>query len=201
MSQIKTVVVFCGGSSGSKEIFTKEAYRVGQMLADYNIKLIYGAGGEGMMKAVADGALDAGGYVIGSTIQSLFGTERPDLSTKLSKMEVFQTMYERKVSMTKQADAVVVLPGGLGTMDELFELVVLRQLGISRQPIVILNTDEFYKTLRQWLLEMVGMGFAKPHQMKIMQFVNTVDEILPAIRLQQKLLEEEAATKKKENNA
>ena len=201
MSQIKTVVVFCGGSSGSKEIFTKEAYRVGQMLADYNIKLIYGAGGEGMMKAVADGALDAGGYVIGSTIQSLFGTERPDLSTKLSKMEVFQTMYERKVSMTKQADAVVVLPGGLGTMDELFELVVLRQLGISRQPIVILNTDEFYNTLRQWLLEMVGMGFAKPHQMKIMQFVNTVDEILPAIRLQQKLLEEEAATKKKENNA
>ena len=201
MSQIKTVVVFCGGSSGSKEIFTKEAYRVGQMLADYNIKLIYGAGGEGMMKAVADGALDAGGYVIGSTIQSLFGTERPDLSTKLSKMEVFQTMYERKVSMTKQADAVVVLPGGLGTMDELFELVVLRQLGISRQPIVILNTDEFYNTLRQWLLEMVGMGFAKPHQMKIMQFVNTVDEILPAIRLQQKLLEEEATTKKKENNA
>ena len=200
MSQIKTVVVFCGGSSGSKEIFTKEAYRVGQMLAECNIKLIYGAGGEGMMKAVADGALAEGGYVIGSTIQSLFGAERPDLSTKVSKMEVFQTMYERKVSMTKQADAVVVLPGGLGTMDELFELVVLRQLGISQQPIIILNTDEFYNTLRQWLLEMVCMGFSKPHQMKIMQFVNTVEEILPAIRLQQKLLAEEASTKK-ENNA
>lgn len=189
MSQIKTVVVFCGGAPGNMEIFMKEAYRMGQVLAENNIKLIYGAGGSGMMKAVADGALEEDGYVIGSTIQSLFGVERPDLSTKLSKMEVFQTMYERKVSMTKQADAVLVLPGGLGTMDELFELVVLRQLGISRQPIIVLNTDGFYNTLRQWLFEMVGMGFVKPHQLKILQFVNSVDEVLPAMRRQKKLLE------------
>jgi len=125
MSQIKTVVVFCGGSAGRKEIFTKEAYRAGQELAMNNIKVIYGGGGEGMMKAVADGVLAEDGYLIGTTIQSLFGVERPDLAIKVSKMEIFQTMYERKVSMTKQADAVLVLPGGLGTMDELFELVVL----------------------------------------------------------------------------
>ena len=144
-----------------------------------------------MMRAVADGVLSEGGYLIGTTIQSLFGVERPDLSTKVSKMEIFQTMYERKVSMTKQADAVLVLPGGLGTMDELFELVVLRQLGISKQPIIILNTDEFYNTLRQWLFEMTGMGFVKPHQLKILQFVDTVEEIIPAMRRQKKLLEQE----------
>ena len=190
MSQIKSVVVFCGGSSGRKDIFTQEAYRAGQELAMNNIKVIYGAGGEGMMKAVADGVLSEDGYLIGTTIQSLFGVERPDLATKVSKMEIFQTMSERKVSMTKQADAVLVLPGGLGTMDELFELVVLRQLGISKQPIVILNTDDFYNTLRQWLFEMTGMGFMKPHQLKIFQFVDTVEEIIPAMRRQKKILEQ-----------
>lgn len=189
MSQIKSVVVFCGGSDGRKAIFTKEAYKMGRLLAESNIKLIYGAGGKGMMRAVAEGALAEDGYVIGSTIQSLFATERPDLATRLSKMEVFQTMYERKVSMTKQADAVVVLPGGLGTMDELFELFVLRQLGLSRQPIIILNTDEYYNTLHQWLLEMVGMGFAKPRQMDIVQFVNKAEDVIPAIRAQKKKLE------------
>ena len=194
MSQIKSVVVFCGGANGSKEIFTKEAYKLGQLLADENIKLIYGAGGSGMMRAVAEGALSEDGYVIGSTIQSLFAIERPDLATKLSKMEVFQTMYERKVSMTKQADAVVVLPGGFGTMDELF---VLRQLGISRQPIIILNTDEYYNTLHQWMLEMVGMGFGSPQQMKIVQFVKTAEDVIPAIREQKKILEQEKKCEKK----
>jgi len=192
MSQIKCVVVFCGGAAGRMENFVQDAYRMGQELAENNIKVIYGAGGEGMMKAVADGALDADGYVIGSTIQSLFGVERPDLSTKISKMEVFQTMYERKVSMTKQADAVVVLPGGFGTMDELFELFVLRQLGISKQPIVVLNTNGYYNTLRQWFFEMVGMGFARPSQLKIIQFVNRVEEVIPMIRQQKKMLEKKA---------
>ena len=191
MSRIKSVVVFCGGSDGRMEIFTKEAFKAGKELAENNITVIYGAGGQGMMKAVADGALSENGYVIGTTIQSLFGQERPDLSTRVSKMEIFQTMSDRKVSMTKQADAVLVLPGGLGTMDELFELVVLRQLGISKQPIVILNTDGYYNTLRQWLLEMVGMGFAKPHQMKILHFVNKVEDIIPAMHMQQKLIEKD----------
>ena len=197
MSQIKSVVVFCGGADGSKENFTKEAYKMGQLLAENNIKVISGAGGKGMMRAVAEGALSEDGYVIGSTIQSLFAIERPDLATRLSKMEVFQTMYERKVSMTKQADAVVVLPGGFGTMDELFELFVLRQLGISNQPIIILNTDEYYNTLHQWMLEMVGMGFGSPQQMKIIQFVNKAEEVIPAIRAQKKLLDEEAKCAKK----
>lgn len=196
MSQIKSVVVFCGGSSGRKEVFTQKAYQVGKMFAEQNIQVIYGAGGTGMMRAVADGVLVEDGYLIGTTIQSLFGIERPDLSTKVSKMEIFQTMYERKVSMTKQADAICVLPGGLGTMDELFELIVLRQLGISDQPIVILNTDGYYNTLRQFLLEMVGQGFAKPHQMALFHFVDEVEEIIPAIRLQNKLITEKKSKKK-----
>lgn len=197
MSQIKSVVVFCGGASGNKAIFEKEAFHMGEILAENNIKLIYGAGGSGLMKAVAEGALSADGYVIGTTIQSLFGIERPDLSTKISKMEIFQTMYERKVSMTKQADAAVILPGGLGTMDELFELIVLRQLGISYQPIVVLNTDGFYNTLRQWLMEMVGMGFVKPHQLKLVDFVNSAEDVIPALRRQMKSLEQEKKEKKK----
>ena len=83
--------------------------------------------------------------------------------------------------------------------DELFELIVLRQLGISHQPIVILNTDGFYNTLRQWLMEMVGMGFVKPHQLKLVDFVNTAEEVIPALRNQMKQLEKEK--KQKEKNA
>lgn len=198
MSQIKSVVVFCGGSAGKKEIFTKEAFRMGQILAEYNVQLIYGAGGTGMMRAVADGALSEDGYVIGATIQSLYAIERPDLTTKIQKMEVWQTMYDRKVSMTKQADAVCILPGGFGTMDELFEVLTLRQLGISHQPIVIVNTDGFYNTLKKFLEEMVDMGFAKPYQLNLIRFVDSVEDVMPMIRSEMKKAEQEKV--KQENS-
>lgn len=182
MSQLKSVVVFCGGSAGRRAVYTEEAYKLGTILAKNNIKLIYGAGGTGVMRAVADGALDNDGYVIGATIQSLYAMERPDLvMSKIRKTEVWHTLADRKVSMTKQADAICILPGGFGTMDELFEMLTLRQLGISTQPIILVNIAGFFDMLYKLLLEMVGEGFVRPHQIDLFRIVKTVDEVLPAI--------------------
>ena len=93
-------------------------------------------------------------------------------------------MAFRKVSMVDQADAIAILPGGFGTMDELFEVLTLRQLGIIKSPIIVVNIDGFYNTLQQFLFEMVGEGFVKPHQIKLLTFVKSVDEVLPEIEHQ-----------------
>ena len=183
MANINAVVVFCGGGEGKFPIFMQEAEKLGGLLAQNNIKLIYGAGGSGLMGAVAKGAIEHGGYVIGATIESLYQREKAELASQvIHKFEVWDKMSQRKVSMTRQMDAACVLPGGLGTLDELFELMVLRQIGIMNKPIVVVNIEGFFDSMYKMLLEMVGMGFIKPHQIKLITFVKTVDEVLPTIR-------------------
>lgn len=183
MVKLDAVVVFCGSSEGTKPIYMQEAEKMGALLAQNKIKLIYGAGGKGLMGAVAKGAIENDGYVIGATIRSLYEMEKADLvETAIHKFEVWDKMSSRKISMTRQTDAICVLPGGLGTMDELFELLVLRQIGISNKPIVVVNTDGFYNPLINMLKEMVKMGFVKPHQIELLTVVSTVDEVLPTIR-------------------
>lgn len=182
MVKLEAVVVFCGSGEGNTPVFMEQAKKMGAILAQNNIKLIYGAGGKGLMGAVAQGTLENGGYVIGATIRSLYELEKADIvENTIQKFEVWDKMSHRKVSMTKQTDAICVLPGGLGTLDELFEVVVLRQIGLSDQPIVVVNIDGFYDTLHRMLQEMSNAGFIKPHQLNLIRFVDTVDEVLPAI--------------------
>ncbi|MGN1063765.1 MAG: TIGR00730 family Rossman fold protein [Alphaproteobacteria bacterium] len=183
MVKLDAVVVFCGSHEGTEPVYVEQAYRMGSLLAQNHIKLIYGAGGKGLMGAVAKGALDHNGYVIGATIRSLYEIEKSDVvETALQKFEVWDKMSSRKVSMTKQTDAICVLPGGLGTLDELFEVAVLRQIQISDKPIVIVNINGFYNGLRRMLQEMSTAGFIRPHQLDLMTFVETVDEVLPVMR-------------------
>ncbi len=185
MMNLNSVAVFCGGSSGRKAVYMKEAHRLGEMLALNEIKLIYGAGTTGLMGSVADGAFSENGYVIGATIRELYDIEKPgEIAKKAAEFEVWDQMAKRKVSMVDQADAIVILPGGFGTMDEFFEVLTLRQLGIISSPIIVVNIDGFYNTLQQFLFEMVGEGFVKPHQMKLLSFVRSVDEVLPEIKHQ-----------------
>ena len=183
MVKLDAVVDFCGGSQGTKPIYMQQAEKMGALLAQNNIKLIYGAGGKGLMGAVAKGAIENGGYVIGATIRSLYEMEKADLvETAIHKFEVWDKMSSRKISMTRQTDAICVLPGGLGTMDELFELLVLRQIGICNKPIVVVNIDGFYNPLINMLKEMVKMEFVKPHQIELLTVVDKVDDVLPTIR-------------------
>ena len=182
MVKLDAVVVFCGGSAGSDPFYIEQAEKMGKILADNKIKLIYGAGGRGLMGAVAKGALDNGGYVIGATVRTLYEIEKADLvDTAIQKFEVWDKMSNRKVSMTKQTDAICVLPGGLGTLDELFEMLVLRQIKINNKPIIVVNINGFYNSLDKMLKEMAAVGFIKPHQLNLMRFVETVDDVLPAI--------------------
>lgn len=190
MVKLEAVVVFCGSGEGNDPIYMAEAEKMGAILAKNNIKLIYGAGGKGMMGAVAKGALDNDGYVIGSTVRSLYEIEKADLvDTAIQKFEVWDKMSNRKVSMTKQTDAICVLPGGLGTLDELFEVLVLRQIQISNKPIVVVNVNGFYNSLIRMLKEMSDAGFIKPYQLGLMRFVDTVDEVLPTIKEELEVLD------------
>ncbi len=185
MQHINSMVVFCGGSAGRRAEYEREARRMGQILAENDIKLIYGAGGTGLMRALAEGAFEKGGFVIGATIRALYEIEKPMLAgTKIDKFEVWDKMAERKISMTRQADAVCILPGGFGTMDEFFELLTLRQLGISQFPIVVVNVAGFFDPLKFFIEKMRVEGFIKPHQMKLLSFVESVEEVLPAIEEQ-----------------
>ena len=182
MSTIESICVFCGGSDGNDPIFKQEAYRLGQMLARNNTKLIFGAGGTGLMNAVFRGTKDAGGYVVGVTIKSLFDVEKPDISQEeLDEFMIFKRMSDRKVYMCKQASAMCILPGGLGTLDEFFEIMTLRQLNISRQPIVLVNINGFFNPVKILIDSFIEKGFIKPKFANLFQLVDTVDEVLPYI--------------------
>ncbi len=189
MSTLNSVAVFCGGSPGRKAIYMQEAHRLGEILARNDIKLIYGAGATGLMGAVADGAFSENGYVIGATIRELYNIEKPEaVAERANKFEVWDLMAERKVSMVDQSDAICILPGGFGTMDEMFEVLTLRQLNIIKAPIIVVNINGFYNTLEQFIYEMIGEGFVKPYQLKLLSFVHSVDEVLPEIEKQMELI-------------
>ncbi|MDR2901623.1 MAG: TIGR00730 family Rossman fold protein [Lactobacillales bacterium] len=188
MSQARSVVVFCGGSPRVSPHYILEAERLGGLLADHKIKLVYGAGGTGMMGALAQGAIKSGGFIIGATIRSLYELEKPDmLESKINQFEVWERMAERKISMTRQADGVCVLPGGFGTMDEFFELLTLRQLGIAEFPIIVVNINGFYDILKQFLQKMLDENFIKPAQLDLVTFVESVDDVIPEIEKQLKV--------------
>jgi len=185
MSLINSVAVFCGGSPGRKAIYMKEAHRLGEILAQNDIKLVYGAGTTGLMGAVARGVFSEEGVVVGATIKKLYDIEKPqEIAEKADKFEVFGRMSERKVALVDQSDAICILPGGFGTLDEFFEVLTLRQLQVKDIPIVVVNIDGFFDTLHQFLFEMVGEGFVKPYQLKLVEFVNTVEEVLPEMERQ-----------------
>lgn len=185
MTKINSIAVFCGGSSGNSPVFEQVAYQFGQILALNDMTLIYGAGGTGVMRAVADGCLSKNGKVIGVTIHSLYEIERPDLVEKnIQKFEIWRHMSDRKVSMTKQADAICVLPGGIGTFDELFEILALRQLKIIDNPLIVVNVNGYYNTLKNMLREMVDYQFVRPHQLDLITFVNDIEEVLPTLEKQ-----------------
>lgn len=154
----KSVCVYCGSRAGSDPAFTKEAAALGAGLADENLRLVYGAGDVGLMGTVARAAQSAGGTTFGVIPQHLVDWEvgKTDLTTYV----VTETMHERKKVMFMNCDAVVVLPGGAGSLDELFEALTWRQLGLHEKPIYLLNTNGYWGPLIELLDHVVAKGFA-----------------------------------------
>lgn len=173
---MKRITVFCGSSIGTDEVFKNEATLLGKTLAKQNIGLVYGGAKVGVMGAVADGVLNAGGKVIGVIPQFLRTKEVAH--EDLTELIMVKTMHERKTKMHELCDGVIALPGGFGTMEELFEMLTWAQLGLHQKPIGLLNTDGFYNALIQLIQNMVDKGFLKQINLEMLIVSDSVDELL-----------------------
>lgn len=152
-----SICVFCGAKDGVDPKWLPLARQVGAALAGHSVRLVYGGGGVGLMGAVAGGALDAGGEVVGVIPHSLMGQEVGNL--KVTRLERVESMAERKTRMMDLSDGFLILPGGLGTLDELFEVMTLRQIGLHGKPCGLLNYDGYFDPLLALLAHMVKAGF------------------------------------------
>lgn len=157
--EIRRLCVFCGASHGGRAEYTTAAFELGRGLADRGITLIYGGGRAGLMGAVADAAIGAGGSVVGVITRLL---ETRELGHGgITELHVVETMHERKMKMATMADAFIAMPGGLGTLDELFEILAWAQLGIHSKPVGLLNTAGFFDSLMTFLDHADGEGFVR----------------------------------------
>lgn len=159
---MKSVLVFCGSSTGKLPIYATAAQHLGEVLAQRALTTVYGAGNVGLMGILADAALDKGGEVIG--VIPHFLVEKEVCHDGLTEVFLVDTMDERKKKMAELSDAVITLPGGFGTLDELFEMATLVQLGQDHQPIGILNINNYFDPLLQQIDRMIQDGFVKEAQ-------------------------------------
>lgn len=173
---MKSIVVFCGSSYGYDESYADTAYQVGVVLAEKNIELIYGGSKLGLMGAVAEGALQNGGTVVGVIPNFLQTKEIAHES--LSELVLVDTMHERKLRMHERSEGIIALPGGWGTMEELFEMMTWAQLGLHEKPIGILNINGFYEPFLVFLNNMVREGFLKEEFMKMIIVSEDIFELL-----------------------
>ena len=160
MKELSAIAVYCGSSDGTNPTHLRCAHDFEALLAREGIAVVYGGGNVGLMGAVADGALRAGGEVHGVITEALRVKELAHL--ELTSLAVVDTMHERKAAMADRADAFVALPGGFGTFDELFEVVTWTQLGIHEKLCGILNHDGFFDDLVTFIDNTVAAGFIKP---------------------------------------
>lgn len=179
MTSLRRIAVFCGSSDGLDPTLATTAYDVGAGLANRDIGLVYGGGGKGLMGALAQGALDAGGEVIGVIPKAMVDREwgRDDLT----ELHVVATMHERKALMAEHADAFLCLPGGLGTLEEIFEVWSWRQIGFNDDPVGFLDVNGFWDPLIDALHGLVDAGFVSPEVMDDLVVAPTLDAALAGI--------------------
>ncbi|WP_425044178.1 TIGR00730 family Rossman fold protein [Primorskyibacter sp. S87] len=177
---VKSICVYCGSRAGAMPAYTTDAQSFGRAMAREDWRLVYGAGDVGLMGEVARAAQEAGGDTFGVIPQHLVDLEvgKTDLNTYV----VTETMHERKKVMIMNADAVVVLPGGAGSLDELFEALTWRQLGLHGKPIVILNTQGYWDPLRQLIDHVIDQGFADPSLAGFLTWADDSDSAVEALR-------------------
>ena len=173
---MKKVAVFCGSSIGFNEIYRNEAIKLGNHFIENNIGLVYGGGKIGMMGVLADTMLEKNGEVIG-VIPGLLRHEEV-AHTKITQMIVTKTMSKRKMKISKLVDGYIALPGGFGTLDEIFEALTLGQLGIETKPVGILNTNGFFNHLILQLDVMVTEGYLKQSNKEMLIVSDSVEDLI-----------------------
>jgi len=177
---MKRITVFCGSSFGTEEIYKEQATLLGQTLAKQNIELVYGGANVGLMGAVADGILNEGGKAIGVLPNFLRSKEIAHLG--LTELILVESMHERKTKMNDLCDGVIALPGGFGTLEELFEMLTWAQLGLHKKPIAILNIDGFYDSLIELTQTMVEKGLLKEANQSMLLVSDNIDDLLDKMR-------------------
>ena len=181
MPIVRSVCVYCGSSNTADQRFKDLAADLGKMLAEQGIILVFGGGHVGLMGIIADACMKAGGQVVG--IMTDFLCEREGAHTGITELQVVKTMHERKHHMFERSEAFVIMPGGFGTLDEAFEIITWRQVGLHNKPIIWLNAFDYWQGLLNNLVtHMVNQGFVRPIDQKIYTTVTHVHAILPAIQ-------------------
>lgn len=173
---MKSICIFCGSSKGFSPIYSEAARHVGKLLAKKNILLVYGAGNVGLMGEAADAALAAGGKVLG--VIPGFLKKWEVCHSGLTELIVTETMHQRKWIMEERSDAVIVLPGGFGTLDEFFEILTWKQLKLHHKPIGLLNINGFYDSLIAHARKMTEEGFIKESNLELFCVAKTIEELL-----------------------
>jgi uncharacterized protein (TIGR00730 family) len=174
------VCVYCASSRTCHADFHAEAYRVGRILAENSFTIVYGGGAVGSMGALADGALSVGGQIIG--VLPRFMAELEWGHTQLSELRIVEDMRARKHAMLTDSVAVIALPGGSGTLEELMEALTLKRLGIYLNPILLVNTHGFFDPLVELLDHCIRESFMDPRHRAMWQVVPSATELLKALR-------------------
>jgi uncharacterized protein (TIGR00730 family) len=177
--RLDSVCVYCGSSNAARPEYLASAARLGTLIAEDGMRLVYGGGGVGLMGATATAAHDAGGRVLGIIPQFLMSQERP-----LHTVEtiVVQSMHERKMMMFEEADAFAILPGGIGTLEEVIELLSWRRLALHAKPIVFYNPDNFYDGLFDFFQKFIDERLIPPEFSDTWRAVTDIEALLPCIK-------------------
>ena len=181
IQEIRNVAVFCASADGSKPEYGMAAEALGRGLATRKIGLIYGGAKVGLMRALAEAALSGGGHVVGIIPEVLVNLEVAH--DELSELHVTSNMHTRKALMGERSDAFIILPGGYGTMEEMFEVLAWQTLKIHNKPIVLLNTGGFYDTLLVFLDHCVTEGVLKVKNREILLVAQTVEDVFAKLQL------------------
>ncbi|TPK31274.1 TIGR00730 family Rossman fold protein [Mesorhizobium sp. B2-5-4] len=182
MNTIRSVCVYCGSSPGRDEIYAKAGHLLGRSIAKAGLRLVYGGGTKGIMGAVAEGALKAGGKVTGIIPRFLINKEATETALdRLDELLITDNMHERKHKMFEKSDAFVALPGGIGTVEEIVEIMTWAQLGHHRKPIVFGNVNGFWDPMTALLDHMAAEGFIHTAQRVKPLVVNDPEAIVAAI--------------------
>ena len=178
MPEIRSIFVFCGASSGGDPRYAAAAAATGETLARRGIRVIYGGGRRGLMGTVADAALAAGGEIVGVIPRGL--VDRELAHPGLTELRIVETLHERKAEMAALADAFITLPGGLGTLEELAEVLSWAQLELHAKPIGLLDVDGYFGSLETFLDRAVTEGFIAERHRRLLIRADDVDELLAA---------------------
>lgn len=177
---MKTICVYCGSNTGSNPAYAAQARALGQRLAADDITLVYGGGNVGLMGIVADAALAAGGQAIGVIPQQLVDWEVAHKG--VTRLEVVDSMHTRKARMFELSDGFIALPGGFGTLDEMFEMLTWRQLGLGEKPCAFLDVDGFWQPLMTMLDTMVRERFLHAEQRQDLWHGDDINTMLSWMR-------------------